>query len=80
MIDDNADGRDPLRAAFDDYQPAPRDVVPPARVEHPLDDLRALADGDGNVTVTHYEMTPEGVTRHVERVGIGAPFTGEAHQ
>jgi hypothetical protein len=68
----NDDPRDPLRAAFQDYGRAPRDVVPPT--PHRLDDLRALADG-GPVTVTHYEMTPEGITRHVETVGVAKPFT-----
>jgi hypothetical protein len=71
--DEHQDLRDPLRTAFDDYQRAPRDVVP-RTVEHTLDDLRLLADGGALVTVTHYELGADGITRHSERVTVAAPF------
>jgi hypothetical protein len=70
--EDQDGGRDPIEAAFADYRRAPRDVVPYA--EHSLDDLRLLADGTAQVTVTHYEYDENGVTWHSERVGIAAPF------
>ncbi|BBZ34064.1 hypothetical protein [Mycolicibacterium confluentis] len=74
MIDDeDRDAHDPIQAAFDDYRSAPRDIVP-RRVEHSLDDLRLLADGTAQVTVTHYEYNEHGVTAHSECVGITAPF------
>lgn len=74
MIDDeHQDERDPLRAAFADRQRAPRDVVP--HVEHSLDDLRRLADGTAQVTLTHYELGEDGVTSHSELVTITAPFS-----
>jgi len=74
MIDDDQDDRDPIEAAFADHQRAPRDVVP-RTVEHTVDDLRQLADGGAQATVTHYDIGPEGITRHVELVTITAPFT-----
>lgn len=70
---DDQDARDPLRAAFDDYQRAPRDIVP-RTVEHSVDDLHLLANSDAQVTITHYEVDARGVTRHCERVTITAPF------
>jgi hypothetical protein len=75
MIDDEDQdgGRDPIEAAFANYRRAPRDVVP-RTVVHSLDDLRILADGAAQVTVTHYEYNDDGVTAHSERVGITAPF------
>jgi hypothetical protein len=71
--DEDQDVRDPIQAAFDDYRRAPRDVVP--KVEHSLDDLRLLAGGGAQVTVTHYELGEDGITRHREHVTIAAPFT-----
>jgi hypothetical protein len=68
------DNRDPLRAAFDDHQRAPRDVVP-RNVEHSVDDLRRLADGAVQVKVTHYDMNESGVTRHTEWATITKPIT-----
>ena len=79
MIDDeDQDERDPLRAAFDDHQRPPRDVVP-RTVEHSLDDLRLMAHGTAEVTLTHYEVSELGVTRHVERVTITEPFFGKGN-
>jgi hypothetical protein len=68
------DVRDPLRAAFDDHRRAHPDVVP-RHVEHTVDDLRRLADGAAQVQVTHYEMTPEGITKYTEWATIAQPFT-----
>lgn len=75
---DSHDDRDPVRAAFDDYQRAPRDVVP--HVEHTVDDLRRLADGAAQVQVTHYEMSEHGVTRHTEWVTITRPITNTTRE
>lgn len=74
---DNEDQRDPLRAAFADHQRAPRDVIPPRQHGHSVDALRRLADGTTQVQVTHYEMTPDGITKHTEWVTITQPITGE---
>jgi hypothetical protein len=76
MIDTPDDDRDPLRAAFDNHQRAPREEVPRHTVEHSVDDLRRLADGTATVTLTHYEFGEDGITRHVvENVTITEPFT-----
>ncbi len=65
--------RDPLRAAFDDYQRPPRDTVPrPAAV---IDDLVALANSATQVDVTYYELTPTGVRRRSERATVTHPLT-----
>lgn len=65
------DGRDPLRAAFLDYQRPPRDVVPASR--RSVDDLAALAGT--TVPVTHYELTAGGVRQYTERIEITKPIT-----
>ena len=76
---DHPDSRDPLRSAFENFRRAPRDIV--RKIEHSLDDLRRMADGTAQVTVTHYEVTededgvPNGITRRSERVTITAPIT-----
>jgi hypothetical protein len=79
LNNDNEDrgGRDPLRAAFDDYERAPRDVVPQRRpdVEHTARLLRRLADGHNVVEITHYDVGPDGVTKHVEKLTVCAPIT-----
>ncbi|KUI00926.1 hypothetical protein AU189_11465 [Mycolicibacterium acapulense] len=74
---EHPDGRDPIAAAFDDYQRPAADVVPRA---HDLDDelagVVALDELAGQtVTVTHYDMTPDGITQHVETATITAPIT-----
>ncbi|MCV7379958.1 hypothetical protein BST11_15360 [Mycobacterium alsense] len=71
---------DPLRAAFDNHQRAPRDIVP--HVEHTLDDLRRLADGTLQVQVTHYEMSEYGVTQFTEWATVAHPIanTREEHR
>lgn len=75
MIDDDQHAeRFPLRAAFEDYRPAPRDIVPRAHAEHAVDDLRRLADGSAQVTVTHYELTEAGVAEYRETVTIAHPI------
>ena len=61
------DTRDPLRAAFDDYRRAPRDIVP--KRPWPVDnnaDLDALA-GE-TVEFVHYENAVDGVRRHTQNV------------
>ncbi|WP_280502434.1 hypothetical protein [Nocardia farcinica] len=63
------DTRDPLRAAFEDYQRAPRDVVP--REPRPPDDIPT-----GMAEVVYYEMTANGVERITEHVHISTPYTG----
>ncbi|KUH97951.1 hypothetical protein AU190_22260 [Mycolicibacterium acapulense] len=64
------DHRDPLRAAFDDYQPARKELPPPA-----AHDDGGLADMAGEtVTVTHYRTTSRGVTRFESRATITAPI------
>lgn len=74
--DDDQDVRDPMRAAFDDHARAPRDVVPHGRsIEHTARLLRRLADGHNVVEVTHYELGPDGITKHVEKATICAPIT-----
>jgi hypothetical protein len=83
MNDDGQDVRDPLRAAFDDYQRAPRDVVP-RTVEHTVDDLRRLADCGAEVLVTHYEVHEEttetgetviaGIVKRTEWVAVTQPI------
>lgn len=75
MTSDHQDHRDPMRAAFDDHERAPRDIVP--RVEHSGDDLQRLADGGAPVQVTHYEIGEDGITQHVEHITITAPFTND---
>ena len=61
------DSPDPIRAAFDDYQRAPRDVVA-AGEPKPADDVAALAGTA--TTVTH--LTEDGpVTQHVT---VAKPF------
>lgn len=77
---EHQDVRDPLRAAFDDYRPAPLDVVPPRNVEHTIDDLRRLADGTTQVLVTHYEVNEHGVTRHTEWVSVTQPVTNSEQE
>ena len=74
------DARDPIAAAFADHQRAPRDVVPPRHIEHSVDDLHRLADGGAQVTVTHYEMDENGITRHSEQITVTAPITGKGSQ
>lgn len=71
-----ADGeRDPLRAAFDDYERPPADIVPRRPgFEHSLDELAAL-EGQ-TVTVTSYDLDDDGITKHVERATITRPITG----
>jgi hypothetical protein len=64
---------DPIAAAFEQYEPAPRDVVP-RRVEHTVDDLRRLADGRTAVKVVHYEYGADGVTRHESWTTIARPI------
>lgn len=71
MIHDE-EPRDPLAAAFDSYERAPKDVVP-KQVDHTVDDLRRLADGSAQVQVTHYELDEHGITRHTEWVSIAPP-------
>lgn len=69
---------DPLRAAFDNHQRAPRDIVP--HVEHTVDDLRRLADGTAQVQVTHYEMSEHGITRHTEWATITRPLKNDREE
>lgn len=69
---DESDDRDPLRAAFQDHQRAPRDVVPHSQ-RHDIDDLRALAGS--TVTVRHYELTSTGVREYAEQIEICQPIT-----
>jgi hypothetical protein len=66
------DGPDAIAEAFKSYVPAPRELPRP-RVEHSLDDLRAVAGTTAEVR--HYEATGNGITEHVERVEICAPIT-----
>ncbi|TLH72960.1 hypothetical protein C1S82_13010 [Mycolicibacterium cosmeticum] len=75
------DERFPLRAAFEDYRPAPREL-PIARPHagHSVDDLRRLADGSEQVQMSHYEMTEQGVTKHTEWVGITRPLIKEEYR
>ena len=75
-MSDESDGRDPLRAAFQDHQRAPRDVVPP--IQHDVDDLRALAGT--TVTVRHYELTSTGVREYTELIEICSPITLKENQ
>ncbi|MBN3458797.1 hypothetical protein JNN96_32695 [Mycobacterium sp. DSM 3803] len=76
MTTDETDARDPLRAAFQDHQRAPRDIVPRSR--RSVDDLAALA---GNtVTVRHYELTSTGVREYTERIEICKPITLKENQ
>ncbi len=67
------DDRDPIQAAFDDHVPAPRDIVPRPPLEHSLDELAALAGK--TVTVTHYDIDDDGVTKTVEQAAITHPIT-----
>jgi hypothetical protein len=71
------DPRDPLAAAFADYQPAPRDVVSrkPRSIADDLTDLAALAGA--MVELAYYEVTPTGVTRRTERITITEPIAAE---
>lgn len=78
MSHDGIDERDPLRAAFQSYERAPRDVVP--RVEHGAEDLRRLADGTTQVEVTHYEMTADGITKHTEWATVTRPIDTEGEE
>jgi hypothetical protein len=67
------DMRDPLRAAFQDRQRPPRDVVPLSSSSTSLEeDFGAVAGTTQNVT--HYEITPEGITKHQERLTITRPI------
>lgn len=80
MTDDHADHdeRDPLAAAFSDYQRAPRDVVP-HNLRSIADDLTDLAALAGTMLeIAHYESTEHGVTRLTERntIEIFNPNTG----
>lgn len=75
-MSDESDGRDPLRAAFQDHRRAPRDVVPPSR--HDIDDLAALAGT--TVVVRHYELTLTGVREYTKRVEICTPITLKGNQ
>ncbi|MBA4855774.1 hypothetical protein [Nocardia farcinica] len=66
MTDDH---RDPIRAAFEDYRRAPRDVVP--RTPLPVDDIPT-----GTAEVVYYEMTGDGIERITERIHVTTPYTG----
>lgn len=76
------DSRDPLRAAFTDYTPAPRDVVPRSS-SSTVEELHAIQSAvsalipmaDTTQAVTHYEMTADGITKCTERVTITRPIT-----
>lgn len=72
-VTDESDGRDPLRAAFEGHQRAPRDIVPHSR--RSVDDLTALAGS--TVTVRHYELTSNGVREYTEQIEICTPITPE---
>lgn len=69
------DGRDPIAQAFNDYQRAPRDVVP--RTVLPVDDLAALAGQ--TVTLNHYEIDDSGITTHTEQITVTAPILKGTH-
>lgn len=66
-----SDDPDPLKAAFDNYQPSPKDVVPRGEPTWQPTDLAALAGQP--VTVTH--LTEDGPV--TENVTITAPVTRE---
>ena len=65
------DDPDPIQQAFDNYQPAPKDVVPRGEPDWTTDDLAALA-GE-SVDVTH--LTEDGPV--TETITITAPITRE---
>lgn len=70
--DDHQDDRDPIAAAFEDYQRAPADVVP----KKPWDgDYEAVIDlANQTVELTHLDIeTGRMVT---ERVGLSHPCFG----
>lgn len=62
---------DPLRAAFDNYCRAPRDIV---RREPVIDNKVAELAGQ-TVELTHHKMTKKGITARTERLVITAPIT-----
>jgi hypothetical protein len=62
--DDFEDTRDPLRAAFEDYVPAPRDVVPKQPYTGTNEDLHAL---DGQTLPVTYWDRDAWPTLHRER-------------
>lgn len=70
--DEDEDQRDPLRAAFTDHERPPHDVVPHTPT-HSVDDLRRLADGTQQVKLSHYELTADGITQHIEWITVTRP-------
>lgn len=75
-VSDESDGRDPLRAAFQDHQRAPRDIVPHSQRD--VEDLRALAGT--TVTVRHYELASTGVREYTEQIEVCSPITQEENR
>lgn len=72
MTDNDDDTRDPLRAAFADYQRPPPDIVP-RRPHGLLDDLVSIAGTMAEIE--YYTFGSDGVTKHTERTTITEPFT-----
>ncbi|MGV0720642.1 hypothetical protein ABQF17_17525 [Mycolicibacterium elephantis] len=66
------DRRDPLRAAFDDYQPPRKELHNP----RPAADVERLAGQ--TVDLVHYDVDADGITRHHERVTVTRPITAES--
>ncbi|MBJ7401543.1 hypothetical protein [Mycolicibacterium sp.] len=68
------DPRDPVAAAFANYKPAPRDIVP-RTITDDLEDLALLAGT--LLEIAYYDVTPNGVTRHNEHITVCEPITRE---
>ncbi|MGV0778905.1 hypothetical protein [Mycolicibacterium elephantis] len=74
--DPDADPRDPIRAAFEDYrkEKAPRDVVEPVRPQPAAEELAPFVGRA--VDVTYHEATAAGVERRTERLTVTMPYQG----
>lgn len=73
--------RDPIEAAFSEYRRASRDDVLRTvehTVEHTVEDLRRLADGSAQVTITHSAPTASHGT--ATQVTITTPFTRQGKE
>jgi len=65
---------DPIAAAFANYTPAPRDVVP-RQDRDGIAELDIDAMAGTTQQIRYYEMTEDGVTEHIEHAIITAPIT-----
>jgi len=70
----DSEDRDPIAAAFDGYRRPPADVVPSTRSPGDVVDAELAAIAGQSVTVVHYDLDDDGITKYTELVTVTRPI------